>query len=426
MTQRLLLPVCALSMPLAVLAVGSAPAGPPSVPRGVTIREIDGPIDHNHCTTRQFQHMTFYHEGVWFVFYSDGRDFRYQTSDDAGQTWRRAEEPVDGAPNGSSSFDVLQVGDTVYVAHSLFPLGRYDVKAPYATDPARRGEYRHEGRVKKGRIEGRTIRWLADVDPGFTPDYTNLVQDTAGYLWVFNRESQQGTAYRSREPNDMRAWMPRSVCVPVVGRHALDAAALEDGKLYVVSLLTTDGRLYGSLYDGKHWGDRPVLIADGLTTVAGDDRRLAVEFDPTERRLHLVYVDAGNRLRYRFLDAPYRSAGWKPALSRPGAELATGVFTCALSVDSSTRPWGLAITYGLEKHLGRDKRQRTGELYVRRFDGKKWQGEPLLVSQPGTIYNWYPNVNRDVGHGLCVLYSRSMDESHLGVPLAVMVGVGRL
>jgi hypothetical protein len=414
MTQRLLLPVCALSMPLAVLAVGRATAEPPSVAGGFTIREIDGPIDHNHCTTRQFQHMTFSHEGVWFVFYSDGRDFRYQTSDDAGQTWRRAQQPVDAAPNGSSSFDVLKVGDTVYVAHSLFPLGRYDVKAPYATDPARRGEYRHEGRIKKGRIEGRTVRWLADVDPGFTPDYTNLVQDTAGYLWVFNRESQQGTAYRSREPNDVRAWMPKSVCVPVVGRHALDAAALDDGKLY------------GNLYDGQQWGDRPVLIADGLTTLAGDDRRLAVDFDPTERRLHLVYVDAGNRLRYRFLDPPYHPADWQPDLSRPGAELARGVFTCALSVDSATTPYGLAITYGLEKHLGGDKRQRTGGLYVRRFDGKEWQGEPLLVSQPGTLYNWYPNVNRDVRDGLCVLYSRSIDESHLGIPLAVMVSVGQL
>ncbi len=151
-----------------------------------------------------------------------------------------------------------------------------------------------------------------------------------------------------------------------------------------------------------------------------------MEFDPTARRLHLVYVDAENRLRYRSLDPPYHPGNWQPALSRPGAELAAGVFTCALGVDSSTTPYGLTITYGLEKHLGRDKRQRTGELYVRRFDGKEWQGEPLSVSQVGTIYNWYPNVNRDVRDGLCVLYSRSLDESHLGIPLAVMVSVGRL
>ncbi|MBC8869635.1 MAG: hypothetical protein H8E44_09470 [Planctomycetes bacterium] len=57
--------------------------------------------------------------------------------------------------------------------------------------------------------------------------------------------------------------------------------------------------------------------------------------------------------------------------------------------------YGLVITYGLEKHAGGDNRERTGELNARRFDGNRWQGEPMLVSPPGTIHNWYPNVNRD-------------------------------
>ena len=410
--RKLLLAACVLSVPL-------------GVPQ-VTIREVDAPVDHNHCTTRQFQHQSFCHEDVWFVFYSDGRDFRYQTSDDLGRTWQRAEEPVATAPNGSTSFDVCRVDDTVYIGHALYPLGRYDVNAPYAKDPARRGEYRHEGRVKVGRIEGRTIRWLPGTDPGFTPDYSNVVQDTAGYLWVFCRESELGTAYRSRSPNHVEEWMPPSTCLTVVGRHALDAAALDDGKLYVASLLTTGGKLYGNLYDGEEWGDAAVLIADGLTTVAGDDRRLALQFDPTQKRLYLVYVDAGNRLRYRFLESPYRPADWQPEPSRPGSELAAGVFTCALSVDSSTKPYGLVITYGLEKRVGRDKRQRTGELFARRFDGNRWQGKAVLVSQPGTTYNWYPNVNRDVRDGLCVLYSRSLDQAHPGTPLAVMVSICRL
>jgi len=407
----------------------------------VIIREIEPAVDHNHCTTRQFQHKTCHHEGVWFVFYSDGRNFWYQTSGDSGKTWQRAETPVDQAPNGSTSFDVLKVDDTVYVSHAFYPLGRYDVNAPYAKDPARRGEYRHEGRIKKGRIEGQTIRWLEDVNPGFTPDYSNIVksqvnplagspfapplgygQDTAGYFWVFTRESQ-GVVYRSRQPNDITQWMPETVCIPVSGRHALDAAALEKGKLYAMSMLTTDGKIYGNLYDGQEWGREGILIADDVTTVAGDDRRLSLEFDLTQKRLHLIYVDANNILRYRYLNSPYRSEDWQPALSNPGLELATGVFTCALSVDASQTPYGLVITYGLEKHLGRDKRERTGELYARRFDGKEWQGKAILVSQPGTIHNWYPNVNQDVSDGLCVMYSRSVNKAYLGAPLAVMVSV---
>lgn len=364
--------------------------------------------------------MSLHHDGVWFVFYSDGKDFQYQTSVDSGQSWQRAAEPLSTAPNGSTSHDVLQEGDMVYMSHAYYPLGRYDPKAPYATDPAHRGEYTYEGRVKRGRIEGRRIRWTDDVNPGFSVDYSNLVRDSAGYLWVFTRESQQGTAYRSRAPDDIGAWMPKTTCIPITGRHAMDAAALDDGKLYAATVLTTDGKLYGNLYDGAQWGPEAVLIDDAMTTVAGDDRRLALEFDAARRRLHLAYVDAASKLRYRRLESPYGPENWHPPLSAPGQELAAGVFTCALSLDTE-----LIITYGVEKHLGEDRRVRTGELYARRFDGNEWQGEPVLVSQPGTIYNWYPNVNRDAGNGLCVLYSRSVDETALGKPLAVMVTLAR-
>ena len=204
------------------------------------IREIESAVDHNHCTTRQFQHMCIYHRGVWFVFYSDGENFLYQTSADGGKTWQRANQPVDQAPNGSTSFDVLKIDDYVYISHAFYPLGRYDVNAPYAKDPTRRGEYRHEGRIKRGRFEGRTIRWLEDVNPGFTPDYSNLVHDTADFYWVFSRESGEGITYRSRKPNDITKWLPKTVCLPVQGRHAIDAAALDRGQLYIVSLLKTN------------------------------------------------------------------------------------------------------------------------------------------------------------------------------------------
>jgi hypothetical protein len=213
--------------------------------------------------------------------------------------------------------------------------------------------------------------------------------------------------------------------MPAKGRHALDAAALDDRKLYVVSTLTTGGRLYGNLYDGRTWNAEPALICDDVTTVAGDDRRASIEFDPTQKRLHLVYVDGRSGLRYRFLESPYRLQDWQPRLSDEGLELAENVFTSALSVDTSQSPYELMITYGIQKHAGKDKRRRTGELYARRFDGAKWQADAVLMSQPGTIHNWYPNVNRDVSDGLCMMYSRSVNKTNLGVPLAVMVSVCR-
>jgi len=85
------------------LAAGIMPAEGQNRPTvETTIREIVSAVDHNHCTTRQFQHMTFFHEGVWFVFYSDGKHFLYQTSADGGKTWQPADYPIDQALKGST------------------------------------------------------------------------------------------------------------------------------------------------------------------------------------------------------------------------------------------------------------------------------------------------------------------------------------
>ena len=198
---------------------------------------------------------------------------------------------------------------------------------------------------------------------------------------------------------------------------------MNEGTLYIVSMLTSEGKLYGNLYDGQTWGEEAVLIADDVTKVAGDDRRLSLEFDPILNRLHLIYIDAESILRYRYLDAPYQPENWQPGLSEDGLELATNIFTCAMSLDTSQSPYGLVITYGLEKHAGKDKRERTGELYVRSFNGQAWLGEEIHMSQPGTIHNWYPNVNQVCNNGICLMYSRSVDKTVLGKPLAVMVSV---
>ena len=104
------------------------------------------------------------------------------------------------------------------------------MNAPFAKDRTRRNEYTPEGRVKKGRIEGREIHWLADIDPGFTPDYSNIVRDIDGYMCYFTRNNRLGTVYRSSKIDDISGWLPETVCIPVKGRHALDAAALDNGR----------------------------------------------------------------------------------------------------------------------------------------------------------------------------------------------------
>jgi len=52
-----------------------------------------------------------------------------------------------------------------------------------------------------------------------------------------------------------------------------------------------------------------------------------------------------------------------------------------------------------------------------------WTGQAVLVSRPDTRYDWYPNVNQDATDGLCAMYSRSVEEQHVGKPLAIMVSI---
>jgi hypothetical protein len=387
----------------------------------VIIRELETTVDHNHSTTRQFQHMVFALNDTWFVFYSDGKNFRYQTSDRMDGNWIRCKSPIDSAPNGSSGFDLINTRNVVYLAYPVYPMGRYDPNAPYARDSEHRYEYRVEGRIKKGLIEGHEIRWIIDKKTDFIPSYTKLVIDSLKRIWIFNREIQYMRSRRSREPECIDDFLPATVPIPVKGRHALDAVALDNGKMYAASVLTDQGFLYGNLFDGEKWSNSPVLIEDKMSKVAGDDRRLAMGYDPDEKRLHLIYIDSSGILRYRRLDYPYRPEDWIPQLGTQGRTLASSVFTCALSMVFSSTPNDLIITYGIEKYVDSDPRFRTGELFTRRFDGTGWVDRELLISQPGTIFNWYPNVNLDASKGLTILYSRSLNANKVVNPLAIMV-----
>jgi hypothetical protein len=87
----LLLALCLFNSRLAVELRTGVTAEP-------VIREIESAVDHNHCTTRQFQRMSFRHCRVWLVFYGDAESSQYQTSADDGKSWHRAEQPVAQTP----------------------------------------------------------------------------------------------------------------------------------------------------------------------------------------------------------------------------------------------------------------------------------------------------------------------------------------
>jgi len=81
-----------------------------------------------------------------------------------------------------------------------------------------------------------------------------------------------------------------------------------------------------------------------------------------------------------------------------------------MSLDTSKTQSYLYLLYGKTQFEHRDPRWQSGELYIVKFDGESWS-EPVLVSEPGTKYNWYPNMNEDVSKGIGVMYLKGMPEN---------------
>ena len=53
-------------------------------------------------------------------------------------------------------------------------------------------------------------------------------------------------------------------------------------------------------------------------------------------------------------------------------------------------------------------------MFLSKFDGKSWSG-PVIVSEPGTKHNWYPNMNEDASRGVGVLYLKGLPKNQSAV-----------
>jgi len=187
---------------------------------------------------------------------------------------------------------------------------------------------------------------------------------------------------------------------------------LEDGKSYVIGMLSVDGlgKLYGNLFDGEKWAESDTLLAENMSTVRGTDKRMSAVWDSNAKVIHLSFVDHDSQLWYRTCKSPYRPEDWsEPIKLKPFK-----VFTNVMSLDTSKTPTHLWLLYGKTVFEHRDPRWQSGELYLTTFDGEFW-GEPILVSEPGTKYNWYPNMNEDVSKGIGVLYLKGMPKNQAAI-----------
>jgi len=365
--------------------------------------EIAVTLGGYHSTTRGMIRLVFPHEGKWLVFRGDPDTYHF--SED-GITWTATESP-------KASRSHLIDGNTIYTSYNVL------------VEPAPKWIF--DRFICRGTISGKKIQWEEPYKLDTRVDYyRDLKQDTNGYFTMTGRAPIQdvsseviGTEVlwkRSTRPNDISEWEPDVRYVNHIGDSAPgdrnawkrigstvhENLVLEDGKSYTFAMMTVGGvgRLYGNLYDGEKWGAKETEIATGMSTWAGTDRRMCAVFDETAKVIHLAYVDGDGDLFYRSAKTPYGADDWSESVQLQPFK----TFTVVLSLDTSHQPNHVYALFG--KTLfedSKDLRNTYGALYLQRFDGRSWS-EPILVSEPGTEDNWYPNMNADLRHDIGILY----------------------
>jgi len=365
-----------------------------------------------HSTTRGTIRLVFPWHGKWLVF--RGGPDTYHFSED-GITWTASE-----APQASRSH--LIKGDTIYSVYNVLdetlPAGNYNLF------------------ICRGKIFDNAIQWETPVKLetrlGYYPD---LQQDEKGYFTITGRAlirdekneiiGEEILWKRSTRPNDISEWESDVRFIHHVGDRAIgmggwkkvgspahENLTLENGKSYVFGMMTVNGvgKLYGNMFDGRNWGDEDVELATGMSTWRGTDRRMCATFDETAKVIHLAYVDGEGGLWYRRVANPYNAEDW----SDPVKLQSFKTFTVVLSLDTSHQPAHVYLLFG--KTLFEDEkdlRNTYGALYLQRFDGKRWS-KPVLVSEPDTEDNWYPNMNADLRHGIGILYLKGSSRTREG------------
>lgn len=372
-----------------------------------------------HSTTRGTIRLVFTHKKKWLLL--RGSPNAYHFSRD-GVEWT---EPIIAK---EASRNVFIEGNTIYSLKSV----------SHAEGKKERKIQLLKGTILDDRIEWGSPLYL-DSKMHY---YYDMRKDGAGHYTITGRtivdteDKRQSSVLRrlfnmvtepditpmiiqcmrSTYPDRIDEWEPPFQCINHVsnsrGSVAHENIPLEQGQSYVIGKISVDGegKLYGNLFDGNQWQGKDVELASGMSTVYGDDRRMSAEYDPNGGKIHLAYVDGKDRLWYRTGVYPFDSENWsKPVLLKKFP-----VFTVVLSLDQSTNPSTMWLVYGKTIFKHEDVRWESGELYLERFDGSTLS-DPLLVSEPGTEYNWYPNMNEDVSKNIGIMYLKGMTKNQASV-----------
>ena len=143
---------------------------------------------------------------------------------------------------------------------------------------------------------------------------------------------------------------------------------------------------------------------------------MSAVFEPARRAIHLVMVNGSFELVYRTCGEPYGPSDW----SAPLILSVDTIFTAVLGIDRTVIPARLALVYGVERNSD-GGRLHNGELYLKWFDGSAWEAGSLLVSEPGTTNNWYPNLLEDASGEIGLLYYKAPVGSAAGDAMFALI-----
>lgn len=373
-----------------------------------------------HLTTRAHNRHLIYYPilGTWYAFIGTSKALHARgvnalfTSQN-GVVWKLEHTFCKGYGT-SSSQDTILVGNKMYLLHWPNDWQAWDAR--YGGTPA---DVPIEYRVRKYNLPSKIGDTSTFIDytaihgrcESSNHFYGSICRDTNGYFWVGSRCYTKGMkgitrafATRSYRPNDISVWEQPALTGRRKGNSVCpEMIPLENGQVIAVNHYSPFSEDQGkaiiaaALYNSntEKWAPETEVAMGNVS------KRLrgTAEFDPTSKRIHLVYPDEQGDIRHKILSAPYGPDNWSPKAGEkiPGKLVVSGSDDdLSIALDYSKKPATITLVYGKE-----------GIVYRKDYKGEKWlkNDTPILKGS-----NMELSLNRDASEKIGLLFRDTESE----------------
>jgi len=334
-----------------------------NIPKGAYV-EIDpsiiGTSTTEYATSYPFQRKTFYANGRFWVFYSDGTNMVYRTSTD-GSTWTSPTTIT--SCSAGYGFSIWFDGTYLHYARGSF---------------YRKGTPNADG----------TISWCdSEQDIGVSASYPVIAVDSEQHPWILYYGGDNCSVIKSAWTNG--TWSTASgfpYQLDTTYKYPASIVPLSSGKVYVMwgwsySSSQSGFSLYGKLWDGSSWGSKETIGTILYTYTAS-----AVAIGDTIHLVFCRYADPPGDYHLAYLNRT--SSGWGtariiasgragPVISKDEddnlyvfwAEVPTANHTYYCKYDNETNTWSNNIDWLDESSQGLTNKYYTLSSFYEKYDG---------------------------------------------------------